>query len=420
MDNLKEKVAMVIDYGMFISLAVKLSESFGKVKYYSPWHSSFPMYEDWAIGQGIPEIERVDHYLDDIDSVDIFIFTDIYNKSIANDLRNRGKLVWSMFDAEDYETDRKLFRQLVESMGYPVPKTEYISGIDNLREYLQDKENVWVKPSVWRGNKETFKWKSKSLSEPILDDLQLSNGLKYKGQIEFIVEENFDAAETGIDTFTVNGEFPDKVCWGIEIKDTGFIGKIVDYDSIPQQLKDAQRVVSVIAEGAESCGKVSTEVRIDKLGKGFFTDFTPREPSPPGTCLIEAFSNWAEIMWYGSQGILVQPIPEFKFVGEIFIYSQWALTRTTEISYPEQISRWVKPRNYQIIDGKTFTIPRREQNIICSVVGNGNTLEEVIRNLQERVSQVECIESEYKMEFVQEFIDNVKKLKNNGIIWPAK
>ena len=59
---LSEKTICVVDSGYFISLARKLSESFKKVYYCTPTDKEFLSINDFSMGTGFPEIEKIEGY----------------------------------------------------------------------------------------------------------------------------------------------------------------------------------------------------------------------------------------------------------------------------------------------------------------------------------------------------------------------
>ena len=78
-------------------------------------------------------------------------------------------------------------------MGLPVQHCEHIIGIDKLRETLKKVKNVFVKTSFIRGDFETFRHDSYSLSEPRLDEIEQVLG-PLKRNYEFVVEDEIPDA----------------------------------------------------------------------------------------------------------------------------------------------------------------------------------------------------------------------------------
>jgi hypothetical protein len=157
MENLRNKSVLIFDYGTFVSFAERLARDFGKVYYYSPWKSSFPQAKYNAIGEGLVGVERVNNFWDFADDVDLFIFTDVMDGDLQLHLQSIGKTVWGSRKGEEMELDRIGMKELMKEIGWPVSHYEVVKGMTNLRKYLKEHENVWVKISTYRGDFETFK-----------------------------------------------------------------------------------------------------------------------------------------------------------------------------------------------------------------------------------------------------------------------
>ena len=48
-DDIKKKVLLVVDNGLFFEFALKLADYFGKVYYYNEWKNSYPSMVDLAV-----------------------------------------------------------------------------------------------------------------------------------------------------------------------------------------------------------------------------------------------------------------------------------------------------------------------------------------------------------------------------------
>ena len=248
-DDLKDKCVLVRDYGLFVTWAQKLAESFGRVLYYCPYKSAFPRSQQYAIGTGLEGVERITNFWDHIDEADLFFFPDVYDGDLQVALREMGKPVWGAAKGEELELMRwqtKLF--LKKDLHLPVQPVERIVGVDELRVYLKESENKYVKISLLRGDFETFHHINYQLSEPILDEIENKLG-PWKESKEFIVEDAIDdAVEVGYDGFTIDGQYPDPAFFGYEIKDVAFVGTVRPYQKLPKQLKEVNEKLSPVFE----------------------------------------------------------------------------------------------------------------------------------------------------------------------------
>jgi len=217
--DLKTKTVMVIDNGIFVEFAKTLSKHFKKVYYFMNWVNAFPKSNPYIVGEGVEGIERVNYMWDYFDEVDLFVFPDVYYGDLQLHLQSLGKLVWGARKGEEMELYRDNMKEYMKSVGEYVTPYKVITGLDNLREYLKNNENVWVKQNVTRGDFESFHSINYENIEPLLDELEHNLGaVKYIK--EFIVEDAYDnAVETGVDMYTVDGKYPNKTLAGIEVKD---------------------------------------------------------------------------------------------------------------------------------------------------------------------------------------------------------
>lgn len=271
--DLKTKTVIVYDNGLFVEIAKTLSKSFKKVYYYCPWKSAFPKSNQYVIGDGIEGIERVWEFWDYVDKVDLFCFLDVYDGDIQEHLVSIGKNVWGSRKGEEMELYRNDMKEYMKEVGLYATPFKVIKGVAALREYLTKNENVYVKINMLRGNFETFKSENYELSEPRLDEIEFVLGA-LKTEQEFIVENAYDnAVETGVDMYTIDGRFPSSTLAGIEIKDEGYVGKIVPYEKLSEKLTDFNDKMKTAFNRYNYRGFFSTEIRISKDRKPYMVDF---------------------------------------------------------------------------------------------------------------------------------------------------
>ena len=76
---------------------------------------------------------------------------------------------------------------------YAADQWKKIIGLDKLREFLFDNDNVYVKINKWRGSCESFFSKNYRLIEPELNELEYRLG-PLAQLLEFVVEQPIDPA----------------------------------------------------------------------------------------------------------------------------------------------------------------------------------------------------------------------------------
>lgn len=382
MKKYADKSVCVFDYGLHVELAITLSKDFGKVFYYSGWKADYPKSTVRNLGTGFKEFEKIYEFTDEfIDSVDLFVFPCILDGTIQKDLEKSGKLVWGSRDAELMEIDRKDFIEYQKKIGLPVPNTEYVKGVQELREYLNKTTGIkYVKAnSNTRGDIETFKVDDREICEQFdLRTLEYELGHSAKDK-EFIVQDAIEdvIAEVGYDGFTVDGQFPPTALFGIEVKDMGYIGKVVPYEKLPECVKFTNQKLSAALKLDGMRGNISTEIKDVGDDKGFLIDPTMRFPYPPCNVLLCIWENISECMYEGAQGNLVDMKFKADFAIEVEMFSDTAKNSEYWLKYPNEISEHIKIPYSMFSDGKKITLPQEvKNNNVGSIVTWGNSIEE--------------------------------------------
>jgi predicted RNase H-like HicB family nuclease len=414
--DFSKKCVMIIDNGLFVELAVTLSKTFGKVYYHTPWVNAFPQSNTRLVGTGIPNVTRINDYWEVKDEVDLWVFPDIYCGGLQLELESQGKRVWGSRNGDELELYRPETKKYLKSVGVNIGKYEVITGMDNLREYLKENDDQYVKVSTTRGDMETFRSKNYNLIEPKLDELEYKLGAK-KTIMQWVVEDAIkDAVEVGYDGYTVDGQFPKHAMAGIEIKDKSYLGIFKEYAKMPKQILDVNSKVSPALKEYGYKNFFCCEMRITKDGTPWVIDPMTRFGSPPGELVQNMYTNLAEILWFGAEGILIEPICEGKFGAEVLIHSSWADTNWQPIDFPIELRDQYKFRNLAIINNKYYVVP---QGVglpeIGAVVATGDTKEEAISKCKEYCEQIEGHYIETYADSLDEATEQEAKLKEFGI-----
>ncbi len=184
---MKNKTFCVVDHGLFLPLAHRLADSGARVLYHNPsWMRAFPLITEAIVGDGFSDIECVPDVWDVKEEVDCFVFPDIYHSGMQVELRKQGYPVWGSAKGMALETDRIFFLNKLRELGLDVPPYTQIMGVSNLRAYLKDQKDIWIKTSKFRGSFETKHFRNWKLDEKLLDVWAFRfGGLKEK--INFLV-----------------------------------------------------------------------------------------------------------------------------------------------------------------------------------------------------------------------------------------
>lgn len=404
------------DHGLFTDFALKLSDWF-EVFYYTPWDSqAFPSPNNSFVGSGFPQMERVKDFWRVMPEMDYFFFADIYSGGLQDHLRLLGKKVFGSGRGDSLEILRWRTRKLMASLQMPVNKAVRVIGTKELREFLKANDNRYVKVSAYRGLCETFRADSYQLIEPLIDEIEDQlGGLKY--ELPFIVEEPIDAVvETGYDGFTIDGQFPEKALFGVEVKDCGYLGHFTDASQTPDEVTFVNNKLSPVLEKLQYRMFISSEIRVAKRGIPYLIDLTCRLPSPPGQLMSEGYANLDEIIIEGSQGKIVVPKFVKSFGVSATIYSSFAEDHWTPVYIKPSVRQFVKLHNHAVIEDTDYIIPSNvRMGEIGAVIGLGDTLEEAAQECRKNAEGVGGYSIKIKLDSLPEGLKEIEKMEEYGI-----
>jgi hypothetical protein len=416
MTDYKSKTVCVWDNGLFIECAITLARDFGKVLYYVPWQSGYPSSNITIIGRGVPNLKQIENPWPFIDEIDLWVFPDVYEGATQEFLASLGKRVWGGRRGEDLELDRAGSKEYLASLGIDIGKWYLVNGVKALRKHLERHDDQWVKISKTRGDGETFHSENYDLVKPRIDELEYKLGAK--GDImEFIVEDAInDAVEVGYDGYTIDGKYAKNAMFGIEIKDKGLVMKTLKYDALPIEVSSVNDKLSQAFREFGYRGMFSSELRITRDHTPYMIDPCCRCGSPPSELMWEMVSNWADIMWEGALGTVVEPVFTAKWGAELLLISDWGDRNWQPLEFPKSIRRNVKLRYLTIIDGKYYQVPQASAHPeIGAVVATGDTMEAAIKNVTEIAEKVKGFYVDVHPEALNEATEQFDKLKEFGI-----
>ena len=417
--KLDQITCLVIDNGLFIHVARRLAREYKKVYYWSPADRAFPTCRERCIGDGYPDIERVESIWDVKGECDLFVFPDIGFSGLQKELVSQGYPVWGAREGDELECNRGKFLNTIEEVGLPVPEYEAIKGLSKLTDYLRDKEDLYIKVSCIRGDFETFHWRTFGEDETLLCSAAVKLG-PLRELVTFYVFTPIDAVlEDGVDSYCIDGQWPETVIHGVECKDKAYLGTFQKYDDLPEVMRAVNDAMSPVLKKFSYRSRFSTEVRITEDGEGYFTDPTCRHGSPPSQCEMEMVKNWGEIMWEGAHGKLVEMEQVAKFGIQALIKVE--RHRWWVAAIPRELDKWVKVSFSCMVDGNVCVPPdddREASTHVAWLVATGDTIEETIESLHKHkellpdgcscdvLSLAELIEEIHKVEEMgMEFTD---------------
>lgn len=402
---------------MFCSWALRLAREFGEVYYHNPsWKQMSPSSNQLLIGHGFDEITMVKNLWDVVHKMDLIVFPYIYDGDLQNELVRQGKRVWGGRKGEELEIYRPEAKLEMERLGMPVGDYDVVTGLESLRDYLRKHKNVHVKISLTRADTETFHSPSYDEILPKLDEIKHFSGAAAEA-MQFIVEKPIEPAlEIGYDGFCIDGSFPKHAINGVEVKDNSYLGVILPYEDLDDHVWDVNEWLAPALKAYQYRGLFSTEVRVGPDEKPYLIDVTCRSGSPPGESMQELIENWAEIMWYGAEGIMVDPEPEDKYSAQAVIYSDHADEAWQAVTIPDEMRRWVKLFFHCRLHDTDYVIPQAAKfSEIGWVVGTGPTVKDAIKACEDHAEQISGYKLEVRTKSLQDAIGEIEKGEELGV-----
>ena len=408
---------LIFDYGQQTKMAQAMASKFEVVYYFNPnVLDGFQDVRDVEIGKGITNVIKVTEWASIIDTVDLICFTDCYEPELQAYFRNQGIPVFGSGHSSLLETDRVYLKNVMETVGLPVGPYEIVNGIDYLEYVLRDKENVFIKNNH-RQNFETTKWKNWRLSKGELKRMRNEVGI-FGNKETYIVEDELESIiEFGIDTFVVDGMYPDTVSTGVELKDLGYINCLMNYNELPKQLKSVTDKMSPIFADLGYRGFHSNEVILGHDMQGYLLDGTCRLGQPPNDLLVNLISNYDECIVQVANGFVPLVKSDYKYGCQLILKSEMAKQDDTPIVVPEQYKKYVSIKNLFIDPEGTWYYARRGLAMaeIGSVCGVGSTLKQAIEMATEIANSIEAEDANVELSCIDKGMESLKKLNKAGI-----
>ena len=379
MKPISQVTALVFDNGLFQPIAHRLAKDCKRVLYHVPWEKGFSTLNDHIRGDGFADIEMCESPWDVKDEVDLWVFPDIGHSGIQLELERQGKAVWGSRKADSIELNRQKFNRILKEVGLPVATHEVIKGLTNLRAFLKDKEDRFIKFSKFRGTMETTHWRSYDMDEGWLDKMAVKLG-PAKDMLPFLVFEPIDTGiEIGGDTYCVDGKWPSLMLHGLENKDKCYLGAVTPIAEMPEDLRNVMEAFRPLLSEYRYRNQFSMEDR-----DGFLIDPTMRGGLPSTGSQLETWTNFPDIVWHGANGELVDPIPAYKFSVEAIITiksdrDEWGKTRI-----PDGLGDAVKLTGCCEIEGAICFPPcEGDGKEVGWLVAGGDSIEDAIDNIKE-------------------------------------
>lgn len=414
--ELKDKTVCVVDSGVFAEIARSLSRTFGKVYYTSPWVTDYPSSYKTTLGEGFSDYERVDDIWDIVDDVDLFVFTDNHQGPLQEYLAAQGKRVFGSRNGDELECERDTAKAHFAELDIPQAPYEVVTGMKALREYIKSRgdQKLWIKINRTRGDTETFSVEGYELAKNRLDTMEADFG-PIAQRRDFVVEDNLpDTLDIAIDTYCIDGQYPQRAMLGVEQKDQGYVCIVKDWVEFPPALVSIYDKLSPTLEMYKYRNLFALESRVGEKGI-WLADPCCRFGSPVSELELDLIENLPEIMWYGAEGVMVQPKYKAKFGCEVLIKSSWSPEKPMLIQFPEEYRDQIKLRYAAQFGNETWILPQNSGEEVGAIVAYGNSLEDCMAEVNEIGSQVKGTQLSVTTGSMDDLNDSLKDLASWGI-----
>ena len=409
----KEATCIVIDgCGLHTEMALRFLRDC-KTVYYCLLEEGMDLAN--KIGENLDGLTRVGSPWEYIDKVDFIVCTDTGSGELVEYLKSHGYPVAGAGSAEILEIDRMWGRQYQRKMEMPTQETRKITGVTALREYLKGRKDLYVKvDNEYRSISESFKHVDDKASAPRIDKIAYKTG-PFQEKVGFVVEECLEGSEPGMDGITFDGELVFPTIAGYERKKKGYCSRVYNtWEEYPEAYKEIHEGLAPEFKKRKTRFFYSTEIIVGKDRRPFLIDPTLRLASPCTFAVqTELIGNYTEVVYGLATGVRVTPKMTAKYGAGIPFESKESADCYVNINFPKEIRQWVKLSTVCKVGSDYYSIPNISGDPLGCVVAIGNTPQEAMDKVMERMKLVKgeglCYD-EGGFEKIPEDINNGKKV----------
>ena len=416
---------IVYDLGLWVEDAVRFARDAKEVWYHVPNKDAFKQPFKSVIGRGLEGIEAVSNFWKYVDKADMIYVPDNQCADMVEFLKAHDYPVCGVGSAEKLETDRWYGRTRQAKNGLPVQATIRVQGVFDLMTLMRDGGAKFDMPDFpkkfmvkvdndYRGLEESFPHESWRGSEDTVYRLAAALG-PLKNSVYFVCEEMLDGMEPGLDPITREGELVYPTIGGYEQKGVGIIERVYRNDSeLPLAYKTVHEGMATEFKDNKTNFFYSVEIKIGEDRVPYPIDNTLRKAGP-GTSAIqcELIENFTEVCYGLATGEHVDPIMKHKYAAACAFHSYEADKNWVNIRFPADLRQWIKLRMACRIDRYYYAIPGFDS--LGTVVGLGNTVDEVIGLVKGRMKEVKAKRIDTGVEKLDSIRADINKGKMVGI-----
>jgi hypothetical protein len=409
------KNVLVIDNGgLGIVHAERIARDVNHCWYWTFFKDAFPKIENYAIGYGIGNIEKIMHPFEYIDKADLIYFTDIGWGDLVDYLRKQGKIVFgSGLKTQELEDDKFLAKKVQSSLGLPIPYTKRIKGLSNLTAYLNANTDVYVKPYVFRGTRETTRVNSKYIRESLINRLHSRLG-PMKDDVVFVCEDaiKHSIIETGFD-IVLNGRKAIKpYLFGIESKGT-YLAHYVN--KLPEPISTTLDKVSTYLCDNNYRGAFSDEELVVSKDKSFMLDWTCRWAHPLSAIFTEVWRNYTEVIFKCASGEDATIDIAGEYVGCLPITSEEAIEEWLPLDINGNNATNVKVCYACRTKNGIYSVPGFP--VVMKVIAWGKTIDSVKSKLVDIAKEINAHDIDINTSSILNIDESIHAMERHGIIF---
>ena len=390
----KKRLFLCPDSGLYTAMASALAEE-GKndVIYVLPNVNAFPMLKDIVAGlnMGMMKLDKYGlplQFWDYVDKADCIVNFDVSQNDVIAFLREKypDKSIVGAGKAAVLEDNRVVFKRVLKAAGLSVGGYEVKHGFSELVDYLKDKENVYIKISIFRGSWETMHFETWDKSRQILYKRATQIGLDLAETIDFMVEEPLESiVEIGVDGFFCKDHYiPFSMGW--EIAKNAYFGRTGS--QLCPQIEETLDALTPFWTKAGYAGLLSTEEKIMSATEHYFIDCCSRGALPLGVLYPRYIGNWSDFIYHLGKGEDIGIEYESKkYVGAFCLSSDDAKEDDLLMSIKKGHEKdFAFMMAYK--DGKGQVYSVKGNTGIVVVMADGDSPEDVVKGLKDKIKYV--------------------------------
>jgi hypothetical protein len=256
--------------------------------------------------------------------------------------------------------------------------------------FIKKNPNKYVKLNIFRGDQESFFAKDEESARTLLNNFRTKIG-PFEETFKFVVEDPIKyEVETGWDLFFNGKEFLKPYLWGY-CQTRFYAGKFTE--TLPPLLDDVRVKITPVLQMLNYRGNISMEMLVDKTGKGYVTDWTPRIPLPLSYTWTKSIKNYSEVIFACAKGESVRIEPNNKYCGYLEVHSKHLFENWLKVTFPRKFSENVKLWRSAKYEGDFYALPTSDTNL-GAVVNDSSNLKDLFNGIIDIGDQVEAFQSD--------------------------